>query len=162
MGKKLKKISRVELQWNFQESTVWGTVILCKPKYKFSNLTIPTIKRKVYLDWRIIIFLTDICYFIPYIKWGRKTLALNGSWNRRRVFSRPKLLCRMLFSWDNMILETWKHLRYQWLLGRLPGVIGTLIQMNHKGNSRKFAANLYHHRQTAVLLKDSSWLGIWP
>ena len=66
-------------------------------------------------------------YYFSYAKYHRKLLVLNGVRNRRKLFNRPRLPCRLLYHLAHMIHHTW-HLRYQWQVRTLFGTFGRPVR----------------------------------
>lgn len=64
---------------------------------------------------------------VPLLPTALATLfVLSGAWNRRWFFSRPRLLCTVLYHLDYMIQQIFlKYLKYQWQIG---DVVGSLCQ----------------------------------
>lgn len=74
-----------------------------KVKGELLHLPSPISQAEAYLDSGDSTFHTWVCYSGPYTKWLRKLLTLFWAWNRRWLFSRSRLLCRLLYHLDPVI-----------------------------------------------------------
>jgi hypothetical protein len=100
-----------------------------KVKDKLSYLAPLTTKKEaqrlvgLYGFWRQHIPLLGVL-LRPFTKWLRKLLALCEVWNRRRLFNKSRLVCRLLYHLDHMIQQTRWYLRCLWLIEMLFGASG--------------------------------------
>lgn len=146
----------------WQSSGVCQVKVLL-PRWRVSHCTwplLPTRKKCWMFYWACVdsedsLFLIWVRYPSLHSKWFGKLLTLNEAWNRRGLFSRPRLWCRLLYPWtmwSSRINGTWGV-----------GAIWNLCQTPRGEWQKRPLGFLDHHLQTAVLsLRNSSSLALGP
>lgn len=130
-------------------------------RWRISHCTWPLLptRKKCWMLWHLVgLFLIWVCYPSLYSKWFGELLTLNEAWNRRGLFSRSRLLCRLLYPWAiwfSRISGTW-GVDAVWSLWQTP-------RGEWQRDLWDFGARLYHHLQTTGLsLRDSFSLAVGP